>query len=67
MGSGPAVKLAAHYGDKIPALILISPFTTLKNAVKSLFGSITSYLVRERFENIDTIQNVKCPTLIIHG
>ena len=67
MGTGPAVKLAAYYGHQISALVLISPYTSLKNAVKSLFGSLTSYLVRERFENIETISKVKSPTLIIHG
>ena len=67
MGTGPACKLAAHYGHKVPALILLSPFTSLKNAVKSLLGSFPSILVRERFENIQTVKEIVCPTMIIHG
>jgi len=66
MGSGPACTLAAKYKD-IPALILISPFTSLKNAVKSLLGSFPSLLVKERFDNLTTIKQVACPTLLIHG
>ncbi len=67
MGTGPACRLAAHYGFLIPALVLISPYTSLKNAVKSLLGSFPSMFVRERFENLETIEKVRCPTLIIHG
>jgi fermentation-respiration switch protein FrsA (DUF1100 family) len=66
MGSGPACTLAAKYKD-IPALILISPFTSLKNAVKSLLGSFPSLLVKERFDNLTKIKQVACPTLLIHG
>lgn len=67
MGSGPACSLAAHYGFLTPALILVSPYTSLKKAVKSLLGSFPSIFVRERFDNLETIKKVRCPTLIIHG
>jgi len=39
----------------------------LKNAVKSLLGSIPAILVKERFTNEVLIKEVSCPTLIIHG
>ena len=47
--------------------MLISPFTSLKDAVKSLLGSLTSIFVRERFENIELIKQIESPILIIHG
>jgi acetyl esterase/lipase len=54
MGSGPATHLAAMNRDS-SALILLSPYTSLKNAVKSLLGTIPAMLVRERFINEDQI------------
>jgi abhydrolase domain-containing protein 17 len=65
MGSGPSTLLAAN--SKPASLILLSPYTSLKNAVKSLFGSVASALVKERFANYEMIKKVTCPVLIVHG
>ena len=65
MGSGPATWLASR---KNPAmLILISPFASIRAVVKSNFGSTVQYLVKERFNNLQTIPSVKCPVFILHG
>jgi hypothetical protein len=66
MGTGPACALAVEY-QSISALVLLSPYMSLKSAVKTLLGSLAAMLVRERFENIKMIENVRSPTLIIHG
>lgn len=66
MGSGPACALAVQY-PFVSALILLSPYTSLKQAVKTLLGTLASLIVRERFENLKLIERVRCPTLIIHG
>ena len=66
MGSGPACALAVQY-PLVSALILLSPYTSLKQAVKTLLGTLASLIVRERFENHKLIEQVRCPTLIIHG
>ena len=66
MGSGPCCALAVEY-PSISALVLISPYTSLKQAVKTLLGTFASLIVRERFENHRLIEQVQCPTLIIHG
>ena len=66
MGTGPACMIAAQYST-LSSLILLTPYTSLQNVVRSMFGSIPAMLVRERFENIKNITQVKCPTLIIHG
>lgn len=66
MGSGPACELAVKY-PSVSALVLLSPYTSLKQAVKTLLGTLASLIVRERFENIKLIQKVRCPTLLIHG
>jgi len=66
MGSGPSTALASQ-NPSTAALVLLSPYTSLKNAVKSILGSIPAFLVKERFTNEVEIQKVTCPTLLIHG
>jgi fermentation-respiration switch protein FrsA (DUF1100 family) len=65
MGSGPACYISSIC--KPAALILLSPYTSLKDVVKSLLGSLPSMIVKDRFQNIEVIRNVDCPTLLIHG
>ena len=66
MGSGPAVELAVSYPG-VSALVLISPYTSLRSAVKSVVGSLAALLVKERFDNLSLMDKVACPTLIVHG
>jgi hypothetical protein len=54
MGSGPACHLASSF--KLAALILLSPYTSLKNVVKSLLGYLPAMLVKERFCNYENIK-----------
>jgi hypothetical protein len=49
IGSGPATYLASIF--KVAALILIAPFTSLKDAVKTLLGKIPAMLVKDRLIN----------------
>ena len=65
LGSGPATYVAARY--PVAGLVLLSPFTSIKNVAKEMLGSIASYFVRDRFNNEKLIQSVKCPVLLIHG
>ena len=65
MGSGPACHLASTM--KPAALILLSPYTSLKDAVKTLVGKLPALLVRDRFKNSEAISKVLSPTLIVHG
>jgi len=64
MGSGPAVYLAAHYCPG--ALVLMSPYTSIKSVAKSKVGWL-SFLVAEHFDNITLMSKVVCPTFIVHG
>lgn len=68
MGSGPATHIASLY----PAytLLLMSPYTSIKDVAKTLLGRLSfllAPLVYERFRNIDTIKQAKCPVFILHG
>lgn len=67
MGSGPATYLASKYNAC--AVLLMSPYTSIKDVAKSLLGwmSFLSVIVYERFRNIDLIKDAKCPAFFLHG
>jgi fermentation-respiration switch protein FrsA (DUF1100 family) len=65
MGSGPATYLAANY--RPGALILMSPYTSIRNVVRSKVGWALSLMVAEHFDNLKLMSKVVCPTFIVHG
>lgn len=64
IGSGPAVYLSA-YRDPA-ALVLISAFNSIRETAESFLG-IFKFMIADRFRNIDIIDKVTCPLLLIHG
>jgi len=65
IGSGPATHLAANRSPG--ALVLMSPYTSIRAVVKDMAGHLVSTLVAERFSNIEEIEKADCPCLFIHG
>lgn len=67
MGSGPTTYLSSV--KKPHTLLLMSPYTSIKEAARQLLGwvSFLSFIVEEKFRNIDTIKNAKCPVFFLHG
>lgn len=67
MGSGPSSFLSSI--RKPCALLLMSPFTSIKDVAKTLLGKagLLSHIVYERFRNIDYISEAKCPVFFLHG
>jgi fermentation-respiration switch protein FrsA (DUF1100 family) len=65
IGSGPASYLASR--KIIGALVLMSAFTSIRAVVRDLAGKWATYLVKERFNNLDCMSRVICPTFIVHG
>ncbi len=67
MGSGPATYLASR--KQACAVLLMSPYTSIKDVARSLLGwmSFLSVIVYERFRNIDLIKDAKCPAFFLHG
>ena len=65
MGSVPAIWLSEKENPGF--LILMSAFTCIKDVVNNIAGSLAKLLIKERFNNLNLIKNVICPTLIIHG
>lgn len=65
IGTGPACYLASKHN--IGALALISPYTSIRGIVKNMFGSLSQYIIKERFSNIEMMEKITCPTFILHG
>lgn len=49
------------------ALILMSPFKSIREVAKDLVGWFLSLVVAERFRNIDLIREAVAPIFIVHG
>eukprot|EP00357_Protocruzia_adherens_P003691 CAMPEP_0115017390 /NCGR_PEP_ID=MMETSP0216-20121206/28091_1 /TAXON_ID=223996 /ORGANISM="Protocruzia adherens, Strain Boccale" /LENGTH=293 /DNA_ID=CAMNT_0002388203 /DNA_START=357 /DNA_END=1238 /DNA_ORIENTATION=- len=65
IGSGPATELASR---KNPcALALVSPYTSIRDVASHVAGTFLSKMLAQRFENERNIENVNCPTFIVHG
>ncbi len=56
IGSGPAVYIASIYS--VGSLILLSPFLSLKEAVKDMYGALCSNLIKQRFNNKERVKLV---------
>jgi abhydrolase domain-containing protein 17 len=65
IGTGPATYLASKCD--LALLILMSGFTSLRAVVKEVAGKIFQYVVKDRFNNLESIKSVSCPVLLIHG
>lgn len=65
IGSGPAIHVASKV--EVGGLLLVSAFCSVGEVVRDNYGSVLSYLVKERFSNLSKIEKVKCPVLLVHG
>ena len=65
MGSGPASMLAGDFDPR--ALILVSAYTSVKQAAAQVAGSFLAFFLSEHFNNVESIKKTKCPVMIIHG
>ena len=65
IGASPACWLARY--RSVGALVLMSPFKSIKELARDLVGWLLSQLIAERFRNIDLIKEVTCPVFIVHG
>jgi abhydrolase domain-containing protein 17 len=65
LGSAPASYLAAKKNPGM--LVLMSPFTSIKDAAGSLIGKWVKFAVSDMHRNKDHMENVDCPVYILHG
>lgn len=66
IGSSPSCFIAKER-PAVGCMILMSPFKSLRDIAKDRVGKLLSYLLADRYRNIDLIRSAKCPVLIIHG
>lgn len=64
IGSGPALCIASQH--PVNGLILICPFLSVKEAVRSHLGRLAD-LIEERFPNKDRIKQITGSLLVVHG
>jgi len=66
IGSGTATQLASEVDAK--ALILETPFSSLVDVASSIYFFMpVSLLLKDRYMNIDKIDQINMPLLILHG
>ncbi|MFZ3229943.1 MAG: alpha/beta fold hydrolase [Pseudobdellovibrio sp.] len=65
LGSGIASHLAAK--NKIQALILETPYISIKAMAKVIFPLLPSFFVRYNLNNQENINKLSIPILILHG
>lgn len=65
IGSGPVIHLGSCRNPA--SIVLISPYTSIKSAVKSIAGKMAQLFVKERFENKSLISQVNSPVFLLHG
>lgn len=65
IGTTVAVNVAQN--KNIDRLILVTPLTSGKDHAKKTGLGFLSSLAGESFNNIDKIENISCPLLVIHG
>jgi len=68
-GRSLGTSIATYLASKrnCSALILISPFLSIRHMIKDILGRFISFAIRDRFKSGDYIQKVESPILIIHG
>lgn len=65
MGSGAATHLASV--RKPGALLLMSSFKSIRAIAEDQAGKYLKFLIQDRFNNIEKITKVTCPTFLVHG
>jgi fermentation-respiration switch protein FrsA (DUF1100 family) len=66
LGTGVAVQIAARH--RVAAVILESPYTSIAAAAQYHYAYVpAALLVRDRFDSLSCIREVKAPVLVMHG
>jgi len=52
---------------KYSLLVLVCPFTSISKVVSDKIGTLASYLLSDRFDNLERIGEIHGPLLLIHG
>jgi predicted esterase len=64
IGSGPSIHVASKF--EVGGLLLVSAFCSIQNVVRDKY-SFLKLLVKERFNNLSKIEQVRSPVVLVHG
>ncbi len=71
LGSGVAVQMAAELGragTPVAGLVLEAPYTSTTDVAAAAYWFLpVRWLLKDRFESLDKIGDIKTPLLVIHG
>lgn len=65
IGTGPACLFAKHYFPR--GLILVSPYTTIRNVAQHMVSKALCFIVAQHFNNLEAIKEIACPIIMVHG
>ena len=65
IGTGPATYLASKF--KVGGLIIMSPYTNIKNVAANVAGRVASWFISSHFDNATAMKSVRSPVLLLHG
>jgi fermentation-respiration switch protein FrsA (DUF1100 family) len=66
LGTGIATEIAQN--NNFAGVILETPFTSMVDAAKKFYPYIpVKLLLRDKYENIKKIKNIRSPILVMHG
>ncbi|CAN0039441.1 unnamed protein product, partial [Heterosigma akashiwo] len=65
VGSGPTIELASK--ETVGGLVLLAPFTSIKDAARHRFWKISDLVLPNIFNNLPKMALVKCPVACMHG
>jgi pimeloyl-ACP methyl ester carboxylesterase len=70
IGTGPAcwiTRMMCAQGGAPAALVLQSPFTSIRDIASGYIGAAASYLLADTWNNRENLAEVDCPVLVLHG
>ena len=66
LGTGIVIEIAQH--DSYAAVILESPYTSILDMGKISFPYLPiSLILKDKYNSIEKLKNIKTPTLVLHG
>jgi fermentation-respiration switch protein FrsA (DUF1100 family) len=66
IGTGVATRIAAE--NQVGALVLESPFTSMTDIARRRFPYLpVAWMLRDRFDQLSRIGDVRCPILVLQG
>jgi len=68
LGAAVAIQVAANHRSQINGLIAVSPWTSLPDVAAVHYPRfLVNSLLKESYNSLAVVENINCPSLVIHG